>query len=109
MNKSMRDRPRDEEIAELRRLLVERDAIIERQALEIARLAAEVTARKEALGKSSKSSSKPPSSDVPGAKVRRRKRASGRKPGGQPGHKKHERELVPVEDVQEVVPCIPER
>jgi transposase len=92
--------PRDEENAELRRLLAERDA-------RIAKLTAEVAALKERLGKSSKNSSKPPSSDAPGTKVRRKKRASGRKAGGQPGHKKHTRELVPIEDVQEVVPCIP--
>jgi transposase len=101
--------PRDEEIAELRRLLAERDAVIARQSLEIARLTAEVAALKELLGKSSRNSSKPPSSDGPGAKVQRKRRASGRKPGGQPGHKKHQRELVPREDVQVVVPCIPER
>ncbi len=43
--------PRDEEIAELRRLLAERDAVIARQSLEIARLTAEVAALKELLGK----------------------------------------------------------
>jgi len=94
--------PRDAEIAELRRLLAERDEVIER-------LLAEVAALKEQLGKSSRNSSKPPSSDAPSAKVRRKKQASGRKPGGQPGHKKHQRELVAVENVQVVVACIPER
>lgn len=94
--------PRDEEIAELRRQLAERDTII-------AQLRAELAALKEAFAKSSRNSSKPPSSDGPGAKARPKKSRSGRKPGGQPGHKRHERVLVPPEKVHEVVPCIPKQ
>ncbi|MFZ0717847.1 IS66 family transposase [Mycobacterium sp.] len=94
--------PRDEEIAELRRQLAERDAII-------ADLRADLAELKEKLGKSSKNSSKPPSSDRPGAKARPKKRSSGRKPGGQPGHKRHHRELVLVEEVDTVVACIPKK
>lgn len=94
--------PRDEEIAKLRRQLAERDTII-------AQLRAELATLKEALAKSSRNSSKPPSSDGPGAKARPKKSRSGRKPGGQPGHKRHERVLVPPEKVHEVVPCIPKQ
>jgi transposase len=94
--------PRDELIAELRRQLAERDEII-------AELRAELAALKEAFAKSSRNSSKPPSSDGPGAKSRPKKAPSGRKPGGQPGHKRHERVLVPPEKVHEVVPCIPKQ
>jgi len=94
--------PRDEEIAELRRQLAEKDAVI-------AQLRAELAALKEAFAKSSRNSSKPPSSDGPGAKARPKKSPSGRKPGGQPGHKRHERVLVPPEKVHEVVPCIPKQ
>jgi transposase len=94
--------PRDELIAELRRQLAERDVII-------AELRAELAALKEAFAKSSRNSSKPPSSDGPGAKARPKKAPSGRKPGGQPGHKRHERVLVPPEKVHEVVPCIPKQ
>jgi len=93
---------RDEVIADLRRQLAERDAII-------AELRAKLAALKEAVAKSSRNSSKPPSSDGPDAKTRPRKPSSGRKPGGQPGHKKHERVLVPLEKVREVVPCIPKQ
>jgi transposase len=93
---------RDELIAELRRQLAERDVII-------AELRAELAALKEAFAKSSRNSSKPPSSDGPGAKARPKKAPSGRKPGGQPGHKRHERVLVPPEKVHEVVPCIPKQ
>jgi transposase len=91
---------RDEEIAELRRQLVERDEII-------AELRAELSALKEAVAQSSRNSSKPPSSDGPRVKTRPKKRPSGRKPGGQPGHKKHEREQVPPEKVHEIIACIP--
>lgn len=94
--------PRDELIAELRRQLAERDVII-------AELRAELAALKEAFAKSSRNSSKPPSSDGPGAKARPKKAPSGRKPGGQKGHKRHERVLVPLEKVHEVVPCIPKQ
>ncbi|MEO7329980.1 MAG: IS66 family transposase [Minicystis sp.] len=108
--------PRDAEIAELRRQLAERDAIIAQlmaelaaARAEIAALRAEVVALKERLGKSSKNSSKPPSSDGPGVKARPKKPPSGRKPGGQPGHKRHERELLPLEKVNEIVACIPKQ
>ena len=94
--------PRDELIAELRRQLAERDVII-------AELRAELAALKEAFAKSSRNSSKPPSSDGPGAKTRPKKAPLGGKPGGQPGHKRHERVLVPPEKVHEVVPCIPKQ
>lgn len=49
------------------------------------------------LDQSSTNSSKPPSTDPPAVKVKRRPPAppSGRKRGGQPGHKRHTRALVP--------------
>lgn len=57
-------------------------------------------ALKAQLAKNSTNSSKPPSTDPPS--VERPKTApSGRKPGGQPGHKGHRRELIPVEEVDE--------
>lgn len=87
--------PRDELIADLRR--------------QVAALQAELAALKEALAKSSRNSSKPPFSDGPRVKARPKKPSSGRKPGGQPGHKRHERVLVPPEKVQEVVPCRPKQ
>lgn len=99
--------PRDAEIADLRQKLAERDAIIEQLRTELTTLKAEIASLKEALGRSSRNSSKPPSSDGPGAKARPKKPPSGRKPGGQPGHKRHQRELIPVDRVHEVVPCIP--
>jgi len=63
----------------------------------------ENAALKERLGKLSRNSSKPPSSDGPKGPVRRTKVPTGRKPGGQPGHDRHERSLLPVEEVDAVV------
>jgi len=64
---------------------------------------AELRAR---LGQNSRNSNKPPSSDRPGVK-RERKEPTGRKPGGQPGHKGHRREVLPPQKVDEVVAVQP--
>jgi transposase len=71
-------------------------------------LTAENERLKERLGESSRNSSKPPSSDPPTV-TREPKSPSGRKPGGQPGHKRHERALFPPEKVRSVTECKPER
>ena len=63
----------------------------------------ELTAR---LNKDSTNSSKPPSSDKPW-KERRKQKSTGRKPGGQPGHKGKARELLPQEQVDRIVPVFP--
>jgi transposase len=62
------------------------------------------------LTKDSSNSSKPPSSDGPGkkAKPRRRKKSRQRNPGGQPGHKGANRDLVPVEEVDHVEEVLPQ-
>src|SRR3954449_3788133 len=55
------------------------------------------------LNQNSTNSSKPPSTDPPAVKVKRRPPAppSGRKRGGQPGHKRHTRALVPPDQIRE--------
>lgn len=63
---------------------------------------------KQRVAQDSSNSSKPPSSDAPW-KNRPAKKPSGRKRGGQPGHPGHHRELVPVEKVNQVVPCRPSK
>ena len=75
------------EIAELRK-------IIERQSAEIERL-------KGRKPKTSRTSSKPPSSDAPWGKPKPKKKSTGRKRGGQPGHKEAGRDLARPEDVDE--------
>src|SRR2546421_7183737 len=60
------------------------------------------------LGQTSANSSRPPSSDPPHALVRPQAPPSGRKRGGQPGHRGACRGLLPVERVDEIVPVVPE-
>ena len=75
------------EIAELRK-------VIEKQGAEIERL----KARKP---KTSRTSSKPPSTDAPWAKPKSKRKPTGRKRGAQPGHKGRGRDLAEPEDVDE--------
>jgi transposase len=99
---------RDERIAELERGNAELKAQL---ALALAR----ITELEEKLRKSSRNSGKPPSSDTPAQTAERRKKAAaitkpgGRKPGGQPGHEKFTRQVVPPEQVAQNTNCIPER
>jgi transposase len=70
----------------------------------VAVLEAENVALKEKLAKSSRNSSKPPSSDGPKERAERpTKKPTGRSAGGQPGHRKHERPAWPAEKVSKRV------
>jgi transposase len=86
------------------RLLLEQNARLEARVAELEAQVADLTAR---LNKDSTNSSLPPSATHPHAKPITPKPKSKRRRGGQPGHDKHERALIPVEDCQAVVPCIP--
>src|SRR5438270_10444242 len=55
----------------------------------------------------STNSSKPPSSDPIGFKRKPPARRSGRKRGGQPGHRRTERRLVPPQEVRSITECRP--
>ena len=56
-----------------------------------------------------RNSSMPPSAEHPHAKPKRKpSRGKRRKQGGQKGHKKHTRDLVPSDECNEVIPCQPE-
>lgn len=81
--------------------------LIEGYERRIAALEAEVAELKERLNQNSHNSSRPPSSDGPEVKRKPPQEPSGRKRGAQPGHPHYQRALVPVEQVQEVVPCKP--
>jgi transposase len=59
------------------------------------------------LNQNSTNSSKPPSSAYPHAKPIRPTRKSPRGTGGQPGHAKYQRSLLPTEQCQRVIPCVP--
>jgi transposase len=63
----------------------------------------------ERVNKNSTNSSKPPSSDPPSVKRRPPATASGKKPGGQPGHRHHPRALVPPERLRQVIRCKPQQ
>ncbi|MEK7813320.1 MAG: DUF6444 domain-containing protein, partial [Candidatus Desantisbacteria bacterium] len=54
------------------------------------------------VGMNSQNSSMPPSSDPPYQELSKKK-STGRKPGGQPGHKGSFRQLLPIEKVHKVV------
>ncbi len=63
------------------------------------RLEARVAELEQRLDRSSRNSSLPPSQDPPSPPARPKKPASGRKPGGQPGHEGKNRRLLPLERV----------
>jgi transposase len=82
-------------------------ALIQWMARQIAQLQREVAELKARLDKDSTNSSIPPSATHPHAKPPSARPQSKRPRGGQPGHPKAERALIPVEDCQAVVPCVP--
>jgi transposase len=73
---------------------------------EVSALRTEVAHLKEQVNQNSSNSSKPPSSDPP-EKPKRQSKPSGRKRGGQPGHKGQGRKLKPVEEVDKMVDIKP--
>jgi len=84
---------RDDRIEEL-------EALVERLTQRVAELEAQ-------LAQFSGNSSKPPSSDPPGAPPPSRPKRTGRRRGGQPGHEKHTRALLPPEQVDKTQTCKP--
>src|SRR5262245_10820698 len=86
------------------RLLLARNAQLEARVAELEARVAELEAR---LNRNSSNSSLPPSAVHPHAKPASAKPPSGKNRGGQLGHPKAERALIPVGDCQTVVPCMP--
>ena len=80
----------------------EAQAIIRALLAHIGELQARVDKLEARLGKTPQNSSLPPSLQHPHARPQPRKRKSKRKRGGQSGHAKHERELIPAEQCDEV-------
>lgn len=101
--------PRDARIAELERQVAERDAIIAKLLKQIETLAARVAELEARLAQNSGNSHRPPSTDPPWAKQKPRppQAPSGRRPGGQPGHKGKTRQMLPPERVDAIVPVRP--
>jgi transposase len=75
---------------------------------ENAELKARMAALEARLGMNSRNSSRPPSSDPPNVAARPKRRPSGRRRGGQPGHRGTTRSLLPPEKVKRIVNLIPE-
>jgi transposase len=75
---------------------------------QLSSMATDLVNLRERIGRSSRNSSKPPSSDSQGFKPPERRQGSGRKRGGQPGHPGSGPELLPIERVDEVVEHHPE-
>jgi transposase len=70
---------------------------------EVQQLREELAELRRQLNRNSGNSSTPPSANPPWAPRPVSRKPTGRKPGGQPGHEGHHRELLPVEQVDEVV------
>jgi transposase len=70
-------------------------------------LLARIQQLEERLNQSPRNSSLPPSTEHPHAKPPRPQPHSRRKPGGQPGHAKHQRPLLPTEQCDHTVPLQP--
>lgn len=93
---------------ELPQTLPEAHALILALLARIARLEQRVEDLEARLNQSSQNSSRPPSSDPPNVKRPPPAEPSGRKPGGQPGHKGRTRELLPPEKVDDIQDHFPE-
>src|SRR6516225_2612576 len=85
----------------------QRDALIEALQQRIAELERQLRELQQRLGPTASNSSLAPSANPPGAPPPVVKRPTGRKSGGQPGHKGHRRLRLPPERVRHVIPLIP--
>jgi transposase len=90
------------------RIPPEAQAVFVQMAGTIARLERRVTELESRVNKTPQNSSLPPSTQHPHAKPAPQRQSSGKKTGGQPGHPKHERPLIPAEQCQSIIPLKPE-
>ena len=74
----------------------------------LSKLEEEVRQLKALLGRNASNSSLPPSANPPSAPKPVVKEKTGRKPGAQPGHPPHLKQLLPPERVTKVIPFVPE-
>src|SRR4051794_1644959 len=87
------------------------DELIARQPPEaqaiIRALLAKIDELQARLNQSPRNSSRPPSTEHPHAKPQRPKAKGRRQPGGQPGHAKYSRPLLPPDQCSAVLPLKP--
>lgn len=99
----------EDRLAKLERLVEAQQAIIEAKDREIARLQTKLEQLERRLSENSSNSNKPPSSDSPADRAARPKdKPSGRRRGGQPGHKGHKRSFLPASHVRSTTHCFPD-
>ncbi|MCR4414581.1 MAG: transposase, partial [Thermoguttaceae bacterium] len=96
------------------RLLLARIAELEAENAKLRMRVAELEAKvdelqRQAKGTTPQNSSLPPSSQHPHARPQRPEPKSKKQRGGQPGHAKHQRPLIPTDQCNHVEPCKPEQ
>ena len=90
-------------VEEMQQIVPQLQKQIEQQQKQVKQQQQRINQLEEQVGKSSRNSSKPPSSDPPNVKKPPPKFQGNRKRGGQPGHKGHGRRLKPPEEVTRFV------
>src|SRR5437588_739618 len=85
----------------------ERDARLAEYATRLVALEEEVRQLKALLQRNASNSSLPPSANPPAAPPPVAKRKTGRRPGGQPGHPPHLKQLLPPDRVTRTVTFVP--
>jgi transposase len=88
-------------------LVAEQATVIAALQEQVAALQRENAELRTRLGQNSSNSSRPPSSDLPGTRRPTKRTPTGRSPGGQSGHPGHQRALLPVDEVDRVIPLVP--
>lgn len=82
-------------------------ALVQQYESRLQALQDQVNELQQRLNQNSTNSSRPPSSEHPHAKPSRHTTKSPRRSGGQLGHAKHQRPLLPTEQCQQVISCVP--
>jgi transposase len=82
-------------------------ALVQQYEQRLQTLQQQVAQLTERLNQNSTNSSRPPSSDPPHVKRRPPTQSSGRKRGGQAGHARQQRPLVPPEQLKQAIPVKP--